>query len=129
MIKHKGGCHCGAIQIEVLAPRNLKVQECNCSICEKKGIIHLIVPKSRFTLISGEDQLSCYQFNQKIAKHYFCKICGIAPFYIPRSNPDGFDVNVRCLDRSTIESIEIEKIDGKNWEKSIGDSLSQLSKE
>eukprot|EP01080_Neovahlkampfia_damariscottae_P005921 gene5921-9751_t len=128
-VKHKGSCHCGKVEIEIIAPEILNVLRCNCSICKKKGSLHFIVPKSKFKLISDEKFLSCYQFNTKIAKHWFCSVCGCAPYYVPRSNPDGFDVNVNCLDDSKIKSINIEEIDGKNWEKSVGDSLSNLSKE
>jgi hypothetical protein len=76
----------------------------------------LIVPKERFKLISGGDVLSCYSFNTGTAKHLFCSVCGVKSFYVPRSNPDGFSVNVRCLDASTIESVEISGVDGRNWE-------------
>lgn len=81
------------------------------------GYLHLIVPRSRFKILNGEDNLTIYTFNTGIAKHTFCKICGIKPFYIPRSNPDGFSVNVRCLGQSGIKKVTIEQFDGKNWEK------------
>ena len=79
------------------------------------GYLHLIVPKSNFTLLSGESSLQTYTFNTGVAKHYFCKICGIKPFYIPRSNPDGMDVNVNCLDEYP-SNITIVDFDGQNWE-------------
>ena len=69
--------------------------------------LHLIVPASRFRLLSGSDKLTEYTFNTGTAKHLFCRVCGIKSFYVPRSNPDGIDVNVRCLDNSTIDSIDI----------------------
>ena len=119
MVKHRGGCHCGAVKFEVEAPEDLEVSECNCSICSKSGYLHLIVPKTRFHLISGEGNLETYTFDTHEAKHLFCKICGIKSFYIPRSHPDGISVNVRCLDDSTIRSINIEQFDGKNWEENI----------
>ena len=113
---HHGSCHCGAVSIEVEAPVRLEAYECNCSICERVGFLHLIVPADRFRLLSGGDQLTTYTFNTGVAKHLFCKICGVKAFYVPRSNPDGFSVNVRCLDRSTIESVSVKPFDGKNWE-------------
>eukprot|EP00002_Diphylleia_rotans_P035804 TRINITY_DN7846_c0_g1_i4.p1 TRINITY_DN7846_c0_g1~~TRINITY_DN7846_c0_g1_i4.p1 ORF type:complete len:414 (-),score=86.75 TRINITY_DN7846_c0_g1_i4:128-1369(-) len=103
LVTHYGSCHCGAIQIEVLAPEELDVVECNCSVCTMKGFLHLIVPRSRFRLVSGEEKITTYTFNTKVAQHKFCSVCGISPFYIPRSNPDGFDVNVRCLDKKSIK--------------------------
>jgi hypothetical protein len=112
---HKGGCHCGAVRFEVEAPKNPTVQDCNCSICSKSGFLHLIVPRPHFRLLSGEDHLTTYTFGIGAAKHFFCKVCGIKSFYIPRSNPDGFSVNLRCLDEGTIEKVTVEPFDGKNW--------------
>ncbi len=97
-----GGCHCGAIRFRVKV-RKYEAIACNCSICQKKGILHLIVPPEDFELLKGEDNLSTYTFNTGIAKHHFCKTCGIHPFYRPRSHPDDYDVNVRCLDGDAIE--------------------------
>lgn len=112
---YQGGCHCGAVRFEVEAPARVKCGDCNCSICSKSGFLHLIVPASRFRLLRGEENLSRYSFNTGVAGHLFCKTCGIKSFYIPRSNPDGFDVNVRCLEPQP-EQIEIEPFDGRNWE-------------
>jgi hypothetical protein len=120
MITHKGGCHCGAVRYEVDAPENIEVTECNCSICSKTGYLHLIVPKSRFRLLSGEENLTLYTFDTHEAKHLFCKTCGIKSFYIPRSHPDGFSVNARCLDEGTVRSMQVEQFDGKHWEDNIG---------
>ncbi|MEE4380399.1 MAG: GFA family protein [Pseudomonadales bacterium] len=116
MIEHHGGCHCGRIRFTVRAPAVLPVHECNCSICAKAGYLHLIVPRDRFTLVSGEDELVDYTFNTGTAHHYFCRTCGIKSFYVPRSHPDGVSVNARCLDEGTFEGMEIEPIDGRNWE-------------
>ena len=112
---YKGSCHCGAVTFEVEAPKVLEAEACNCSICSKSGFVHLIVPKLSFTLISGENNLKTYRFNTGIAEHTFCEICGIKPFYIPRSNPDGVDVNIRCLDTAP-EVVNVTEFDGQNWE-------------
>ena len=116
---HKGGCHCGKVCYEVEAPSNLEVVECNCSICSKSGYLHLLVSKEKFKLISGKDNLETYTFDTHEAKHLFCKTCGIKSFYIPRSNPNGFSVNVHCLDATNIKSIRTQQFDGKNWEENI----------
>jgi len=116
---HKGQCHCGAVTYEVEAPEDLEVSECNCSICSKSGYLHLIVPLSKFNLLSGKDNLETYTFDTHEAKHLFCKTCGIKSFYIPRSHPDGVSVNMRCLDDSMIKSFTVEYFDGKHWEKNI----------
>lgn len=116
MIKHHGGCHCGTVRFTVQAPAELLVHECNCSMCEKLGYLHLIVPASRFRLDSGHSALECYTFNSRIARHLFCRICGVKSFYVPRSNPDGYSVNARCLDSGTVQLLTIEPFDGKHWE-------------
>jgi len=93
-----------------------RVTECNCSICGKKGFLHLIVPPDAFELISGKDALTTYRFNTGVAQHTFCTSCGIHPFYIPRSDPDKIDVNVRCLDNVDVASLTITQFDGRHWE-------------
>ena len=113
---YKGSCHCGAVTFEVEAPASIEADNCNCSICSKAGYLHLIVPLSRFTLLSGADALSTYTYNSGVAKHTFCSHCGIKPFYTPRSNPDGIDINVNCLDTAP-ESLTVVDFDGRNWEK------------
>ncbi len=112
---YRGSCHCGAVQFEVEAARRILCAECNCSICAKSGFLHLIVPRSKFTFLKGEESLTTYCFNTGVARHQFCKVCGIKSFYVPRSNPDGFDVNVRCLEPQP-EELVVEPFDGKNWE-------------
>ncbi|GAB4367035.1 MAG: GFA family protein [Methylohalobius sp. ZOD2] len=116
---HRGGCHCGTVTFEVEAPENLKVSECNCSICAKSGYLHLVVPRSRFRLLSGAENLETYTFGTNTAKHLFCKTCGIKSFYIPRSHPEGISVNARCLEGSTVQSIHAKPFDGQNWEANV----------
>jgi hypothetical protein len=117
MIQHQGGCHCGRVRFEVLAPTVINVGQCNCSICSKSGHLGMIVPQDRFTLKSGEESLIEYTFDSGVAKHRFCKFCGIKSFYIPRSHPDGVSINARCLDPGTVEDMKIKQFDGKNWER------------
>lgn len=112
---YKGSCHCGAVTFEVEAPAAIEVERCNCSICTKSAFLHMIVPLSAFKLLSGKDSLTTYSFNTGVAKHTFCKVCGIKPFYTPRSNPDGIDINVNCLETRP-EAITVVDFDGRNWE-------------
>lgn len=112
---YTGGCHCGNVRFEVEA--ELKdISDCNCSICAKKGFLHLIVNPDKFKLLCGEQELTTYQFHTGTARHTFCKKCGIHSFYIPRSHPDKIDVNVRCLDNVDPGKLTIRKFDGQNWE-------------
>lgn len=126
-VTHRGNCHCGAVRFEVDAPRDALVHECNCSICALTGYVHLIVPSQRFRLLSGADMLQTYTFNTRTSRHLFCRRCGIKSFYVPRSNPDGYSINVRCLQPETIEGFRLEQFDGQNWEANAG-SLSHLSR-
>ena len=114
-MRYEGGCHCGAVRFAVEAPDSVEVERCNCSICTKSGFLHLIVPRSRFELLSGESDLTTYTFNTGVAEHYFCRHCGIKPFYRPRSNPDGMDINLNCLDQ-TPPKVTVVEFDGQNWE-------------
>ncbi|MBV8496222.1 MAG: GFA family protein [Gammaproteobacteria bacterium] len=111
LVTHRGGCHCGAVAFEVAAPARLTVSDCNCSICRMSGYLHLIVPAARFRLLRGEDSLSEYRFNSGTARHLFCRRCGVKSFYVPRSNPDGYSVNLRCLDRATLAEVIVEPFD------------------
>jgi hypothetical protein len=120
MRTHTGGCHCGRVRFEVDAPADLEVQLCNCSICDMTAYLHLIVPRNRFRLLSGDSSLSTYQFNTGTARHCFCSNCGIKSFYVPRSQPDGYSVNARCLDPDTVASVTITEVDGRNWEATFG---------
>lgn len=111
MATHRGGCHCGRVRFEVDAPAQIEALECNCSICRMTGFVHLIVPASRFRLLQGAADLTEYRFNTGVARHRFCRVCGVKGFYTPRSNPDGVDVNVRCLDPATIQSLRVSAFD------------------
>ena len=127
-VTHRGACHCGRVRIEVDAPARIEAIECNCSICRMSGFLHLIVPASRFRLLQGAESLTEYTFNTGVAKHTFCKVCGIKSFYRPRSNPDGWSVNARCLDSVEGLDLVIEAFDGQNWEAHAAD-LAHLSQE
>jgi hypothetical protein len=114
----EGGCHCGRIRFRVTGDL-AQTTICNCSICSKKGFLHLIVPPEQFDLLSGADDLATYQFNTNTARHPFCRVCGIHAFYVPRSDPDKIDVNVRCLDSVDLASLTPKSFDGRNWEASM----------
>jgi hypothetical protein len=114
LVTHRGGCHCGAVRFEVQAPARITVSDCNCSICRMSGYLHLIVPASRFRLLRGSDSLTEYQFNTGTARHLFCRLCGVKSFYVPRSNPDGYSVNARCLEDATLAQITVEPFDDDN---------------
>ena len=111
----EGGCHCGAVRFRVDVDE-FEASECNCSMCTMKGILHYIVTPDRFRLLKGRESLATYTFNTRVAKHTFCKTCGIHPFYTPRSDPDKVDVNIRCLDGDAWQRFSLTTFDGKHWE-------------
>jgi len=117
MQTYHGSCHCGAIKFEVDADLS-RIGRCNCSICAKQGGLFVRVPPPQFRLLEGEDHLTVYRFNTRIAEHFFCKHCGIHPFRHPRSGPDLYLVNARCLDDFDVETekFEVSLFDGRNWE-------------
>jgi hypothetical protein len=123
-----GGCHCGGVRFEVSLPPVVEAQTCNCSMCAKSGYVHVIVPESRFRLLKGAERLSEYTFNTRTARHLFCAECGIKSFYRPRSNPDGWSVNARCLDEVEGLTLHVSAFDGRNWE-AHAHELAHLSKE
>ncbi|EFA77325.1 glutathione-dependent formaldehyde-activating [Heterostelium album PN500] len=127
LIEQFGGCHCGQVRYSVQTPEQIEVVDCNCSICTKKGIIHFIVPNSKFKLLQGKEKITTYTFNTHVAQHYFCSVCGICTHYIPRSNPDGVDVNIRTLDNFDLSKYTVKPFDGQNWESGASE-LAHLSK-
>jgi hypothetical protein len=120
MKTHEGGCHCGKVRFSVALELD-EALDCNCSICSKKGYLHWIVPRSAFSLLSGEEELTDYRFNTGVARHLFCRHCGVHSFYVPRSDPDKIDVNVRCLDDVELSTLRVRPFDGRNWERAAAE--------
>ncbi len=115
---YRGGCHCGRVAYEVRGVLE-RVSQCNCSICTKKGYLHWIVARENFRLLTPHDDLATYTFNTGVAQHHFCPRCGVASFYVPRSDPDKIDINVRCLEGIDPSSLTMDHFDGRNWEANV----------
>mmetsp|Transcript_34159 Transcript_34159/g.86378 ORF Transcript_34159/g.86378 Transcript_34159/m.86378 type:complete len:159 (+) Transcript_34159:85-561(+) len=151
LVEYKGGCHCRDVRFTVEAPRHLICIDCTCSICAMRRNTHFVVPASRFHLEgASEDKITTYTYNTHVAKHRFCRRCGVLSFYTPRSNPDGVAVTLWCLDapmpvctrdasgprggdpppsRGDGRTFEIRVFDGEQWEANIEASgIRQLSK-
>ncbi len=128
LVVHRGGCHCRRVRFEVDAPAVLDALDCNCSICRMTGFLHLIVPAARFRLLDGEDTLNEYRFNTGAARHLFCRHCGVKAFYVPRSHPDGYSINVRCIDAGTIERVVITPFDDNDRDAATA-AVAHLSKD
>ena len=116
----EGGCHCGFVRF-VVQGRPRAALLCNCSICTMKGYLHWVVPRSRFRLVSPDDEsaLPVYRFGTRVAAHFFCPVCGVSAFYLPRSDPDRIDVNLRCVDGVDVDGLPVERFDGQRWEEAI----------
>jgi len=122
----KGSCHCGAVSFAVLAPDEIEAFECTCSICRRSGHLHYHVGKDRFRLLSGADQITTYTFNTGAAKHHFCSVCGVKSFYVPRSKPDGFSVNARCIEEGAVRIVQTAPFDGAHWEDAIDELRAKI---
>lgn len=118
-IKHKGQCHCGEVVFTFNAPAKVDVTHCNCSLCEMTGYQHVFVPEADLKIIQGQDRLALYTFGTHTAQHYFCRTCGIKPLYRPRSHPEAWSVNFRCVVGGTLSASKIIDFDGQNWEDNI----------
>ncbi len=110
-----GGCHCGRVKFEIRIPGKIIVNRCSCSICQKSGYLHLIVAANRFKLLCGEESLVDYRFHTGVARHLFCGHCGIKSYYVPRSHPEAFSVNLNCVDLADKIDVTTEAFDGRHW--------------
>ena len=119
----EGGCHCGKVRFKLIAPLPLPLIVCNCSMCQRTGYMHLILGPECYEILSGEECLSHYRFNTGIADHSFCKICGVKPFYKPRSHPDKLSFNANCLDDILDLPTSVRGFNGQDWEASIDDII------
>jgi len=108
---YQGSCHCGRVKFEMVSDLQ-SVLRCNCSICKRKGTPMVATKEGSFKLTAGEEFLSLYQFNTKLARHYFCKVCGIYTHHNPRSNPVLTRVNAGCLDGVDPLELETQLVNG-----------------
>jgi len=113
-----GSCHCGAIKFKFKSEDSVEVWNCNCSICDMISYQHLFVKHELFEIISGRELISEYNFETGTAKHYFCKKCGVKSFYQPRSHPEMYSINHKCVTNPPAIK-EVVYFDGKNFEDSI----------
>lgn len=124
MPTYRGGCHCGAVTFEFDAPDTVDMTDCNCSLCVMTGYEHVFVEEADLRFLSGRDALLSYRFGTMTADHLFCGTCGIKPLYRPRSHPDAWSVNARCVEGLNIGRRVV--FDGQNWDANIADLHSTL---
>jgi hypothetical protein len=98
-------------------PAGLEV--CNCSICTRTGYVHWYVAPESFRLLTSPDAYATYEFGTRVAKHHFCRTCGISPFRRARSNPNEVDVNARCVEGLDLDALPVRRFDGRNWEQAM----------
>ena len=113
---YTGSCHCGKVRYEVAMNLD-KVMSCNCSMCSRMGWLLAFVPLAQFKLLSGEDVLTDYQFGKKRIHHTFCSGCGVRSFVQgqSRTGDEMRGINVRCLEDVDVDSLEVQKVDGKSF--------------
>ncbi len=113
-LTYQGSCHCGRVSFELDAQLDY-VMECSCSLCRRVGA--LWHGASDLSLrITGESELTLYQFNTMTARHYHCRHCGVHTFSRPRLDPSRWAVNVRCIDAVDPSTQPLRRFDGANWE-------------
>ena len=109
---YKGSCHCGRVLFEIDTTLDTAIR-CNCSLCVRRGAVMLRAPQEAFRLLAGEEHLTLYQFNTGIAKHYFCRVCGIYTHHQPRTQPELRGVNAGCLEGVDPLALEPRVNDGR----------------
>ncbi len=117
--KYLGSCHCEAIMFEFYSKKVVELIKCNCSICYHNSYLHLIIPHKQFKLLKGKTKIKTYQFNKKLAEHYFCEDCGIKSFYQPRSHKDSYSINYNSIKKPAPNIDKIINFNGKNFEASL----------
>jgi hypothetical protein len=125
---HHGSCHCGRVQFE-LTSNIQRVMECNCSICRRQGALWHGANDDTLRIVSGESELTLYQFGTMKAKHYFCRHCGVQPFVRPRLDPTRWAVNVRCIDQLDLTGLDVGLFDGEHWEEAARALVASMRKE
>lgn len=113
---YAGSCHCGAVRYRATLDLEQPVISCNCSMCGRSGTLLTFIPESQFTLESGNDSLTDYQFNKHAIHHNFCKTCGIKSFARGK-RPDGTPmvaINARCLEGVELSELKINPFDGRS---------------
>ena len=108
---YHGSCHCGAVRFEI-EHEPAEAYTCDCSLCRRRSARMTSVHESKFRITQGADKLSLYQWNMRIARHYFCSVCGIYPFHKKRSMPDTYGVNLACLDDFDSSNLPHRKASG-----------------
>ena len=112
---YSGSCHCGRVRFEFQA-NIASAMECNCSLCRRKGALWHAASDTALRIVSGEEELTLYQFGTMTAKHYSCRHCGVSPLTRPRLDPTRWAVNLRCIEGLDLSLLAIRKFDGKHWE-------------
>ena len=127
MQTYQGSCHCRRVTFEVQAKLD-HVVYCNCSLCSRKGALWHGATEQNLKILTGEADLTLYQFGTKTAKHYSCRHCGVAPLSRPRLDPSRWAVNVRCLDGVDFSSLPVVQFDGQHWEEAAKALFERMKK-
>lgn len=112
---YKGSCHCGKVRYEVDLALG-EAMQCNCSICSRAGYLLAFAPAEHMRLLSGESELTDYQFGKHAVHHLFCRTCGVRSFGRGKG-PGGKEmvaINLRCLEDVDANALPVKKVDGRS---------------
>lgn len=112
---YEGSCHCGALKFSYEGEEITQGLRCTCSICRRKGTLMSteLIPLEQLKIDANPDDIGLYQFDTGIAKHYFCKICGIYTHNETLRAPGNCRVNLGCIGDLVDDELEVVVFDGK----------------
>ena len=121
MKTHQGSCHCGAVRFEADLDLATGASRCNCTVCQKLGLVGKHCKPDQLRVLAGEASLGVYEWGARIGKRYFCTTCGAHPFmrgHLAQLGGDFAAVNVNCLDDVDPSTLALGHWDGRhdNWQ-------------
>lgn len=113
---YRGNCHCGSFIFTLTVPEIKEAENCNCSICRKKGYLWVIPDTTKghkFEVAKDEGKLTEYVTGPKGSKHKFCGECGTGVYaYCEKDEKEkgrGYWVNVKAIQELNVWGLEVKE--------------------
>jgi hypothetical protein len=113
-------CHCGQIRV-TLAKRPDHINECNCSLCDKRGARWAYFHPSEVSVAGATSGYSRADKEDPNADVRFCQTCGCTTHFTltesarARHGNVMMGVNMRLADEGDLAGIELRYPDGRGW--------------